>query len=110
MPETEAERTAREAADRSNRNGNSGRRYASPEEIAQQVATLMARNNNDSQRVITQLMNDNRTARDKLRIAREKVTELEGKLPKDAIVLTGDDAKAYTAFKALNLKPDEVKA
>lgn len=110
MPETAEEKAAREARESRNGDRGAGRRYASPEEIAGQVARLLATNNNDSQRVITQLINDNRTARDKLRAAREAQAAAEAKVPAGAVVLSADDAKKWEAFKGLNLKPDEVKA
>lgn len=112
MPETDAEkivRLEREAAART-AGGSGERHYATPEEIAAQVAQIIARNGNNPQQAITQLINDNRRTRDKLRVVKSELDAVTKKLPAaDAVVLTGDDKKAYDAFKALNLKPEELK-
>jgi hypothetical protein len=111
MPETAEEKAARELRERTAGGGNGGgeRRYASAEEIALQVTRMLASNNGDEKRTIAQLITDNRKVRDKLRITREQLTASEAKVPKDALVLSGDDKKLYDEFKALNIKPSEAK-
>lgn len=54
----------------------------------------------------TKLLRENYRAREKLRLANEALTKAQAegtKVPKDAVVLTGDDAKTYGEFKKLNL-------
>lgn len=108
MPETPEEKAAREAREAAN--GNNGRRYLTAEEVSAQVTTMLARNGNDTQRTIAQLITDNRKTRDRLRDTRAELETLKAKAPAaDAVVLTGEDKKTYEAFRALNLKPEDAK-
>lgn len=82
-----------------------------PEEIAQLRQDLA-----DARVQVTRLTKekddreaDNARAREKIRALEAEKADLTGKLPaKDAIVLAGDDAKAWTAYQELG-KPDLVK-
>lgn len=82
-----------------------------PEEIAQLRQDLA-----DARVQVTRLTKekddreaDNARAREKVRALEAEKADLAGKLPaKDAIVLAGDDAKAWAAYQELG-KPDLVK-
>jgi hypothetical protein len=64
---------------------------------------MLEKNSNDGIKLASTLFDDNFQLREKNR-------ELKKKLPADgAIVLTGDDAKEYQAFKALNVKAEDAK-
>lgn len=57
------------------------------------------------------LADENFQYRERHRKDKEQIEGLELELPEEgAVVLTGDDAKAWTAFQELKLKPEEVKA
>lgn len=67
------------------------------------------RRNNDGVALAREMFDDNFQMRRKNKELSDKIAELSGKVPADgSLVLTGDDAAAYAAYKALG-KPEEVK-
>lgn len=64
---------------------------------------LLEKNNNDGVRLAASLFDDNYRQR-------EQIRQLTAKMPEGSVVLTGDDAKDWTAFKALNVEMKDVKA
>lgn len=65
---------------------------------------LLEQNKQDALAVASKLYDDNYDLREKNR-------QLKAKLPADgSVVLSGDDAKAWEAFKALDMKADDLKA
>jgi hypothetical protein len=70
---------------------------------AEAFQALLAKHNNDATAVASKLFDENFTLRSEKR-------DLKSKLPKDgSVVLTGDDAAEYNAFKALNVKAADAK-
>ena len=70
--------------------------------VAQGLQNLLTRHNNDAMAVVSVLYHDNYQLRDDNRI-------LKGKVPAEgALVLTGDDAKAWTDYQQLG-KPDDLR-
>lgn len=78
------------------------------DEVAKQVlAALKSQGGGES--VSEQLIRENVIARERRREAEEALEELKKKVPAaDAVVLTPEQAKDWTAYQALG-KPDEVK-
>jgi hypothetical protein len=76
-------------------------------------ADVLQQYGNDAIRMadrVAELERDNYQLREQRRTLREEVTGLKGRqTPEGAVVLTGDDAKAWQAFSSLG-KPDEVQA
>jgi hypothetical protein len=60
----------------------------------------------------TKLLRENYRARERLRVANEALAKAQAegaKVPKDAVVLSKEDAETFTAFKALNVAPADIK-
>src|SRR5690348_6795389 len=65
--------------------------------------------NGDAMAFATQLFDENYRLREDKRQLNEQLTTAQGKVPADgALVLTGDEAKAFEAYKALGT-PKELK-
>lgn len=74
------------------------------------LASILAQVNGDKDAAIKQLGRENFKIRAKYREIRTKHEELVKALPaKDAVVLAGDDAKAWNEFKGLGLPVADVK-
>jgi hypothetical protein len=65
----------------------------------------------DATQLAQQLFTENFTLREDKRKLNSRLEAAQGKVPADgALVLTADEAKAWTAIKELSLSPDEIKA
>jgi hypothetical protein len=65
----------------------------------------------DATQLAQQLFTENFSLREDKRKLNAKLEAAQGKVPADgSLVLSGEDAKAWEAIKALNLSPDEIKA
>lgn len=70
---------------------------------AEAFEALLEKNNKDAHAVAMKLFGENYEYR-------EEIREFKEKAPKEGdIVLSGDDAKEYQAFKALNVKAEDAK-
>lgn len=70
---------------------------------------LLEKHSNDGIRLAEKLFGENYGYRSEIRELKKQVGDLEGKVPANgAVVLTGDDIAAWSAYKALG-KPDELK-
>lgn len=67
------------------------------------TAAVIAKNGGDPSKAVLELTRENYKLRDKNRELRGKVT------PEGAVILTGDDAKAWQAYRDLG-KPEDLKA
>jgi hypothetical protein len=75
----------------------------------QAFQSRLTKMNGDAMAFATQLFDENFQLREAKRQLGEQLTTLQGKLPAEgAVILTGDDAKAYEAYKALGT-PKELK-
>lgn len=84
-------------------------RPATQQEITAVVDRILASQGNDARRALGQLADENLAYRRQRKALRQQVEQLTARLPKEgAVVLTGDDAKAWEAYKALG-KPEELK-
>lgn len=80
------------------------------DKLAEAVSGLVARHNNEPLQAIQTLLRDNFKARERARELEAQLREAQGKLPgADALILTGEEAKAAAAFRALKLKPEEIQ-
>jgi hypothetical protein len=70
---------------------------------AEAFESLLDKNNKDAHAVALKLFGENYEYREEIRELKDK------SLKEGDIVLSGDDAKEYQAFKALNVKADDVK-
>lgn len=81
---------------------DSGGNEGGGDTVAQGLQNLLTRHNNDAMAVVSVLYHDNYQLRDDNRI-------LKGKVPADgALILTGDDAKAWADYQQLG-KPDDLR-
>lgn len=81
---------------------DSGGNEGGGDTVAQGLQNLLTRHNNDAMAVVSVLYHDNYQLREDLR-------NTKGKVPAEgALVLTGDDAKAWTDYQQLG-KPDDLR-
>lgn len=79
----------------------------SPSEIENMVRNFLAKG--DTERQVGTLLSENYQYRERIRQLTESLSQVQAKVPADgALVLVGDDLKAYNEFLALKLKPSEV--
>ena len=79
-------------------------------EVAKQVLAAL-KTEGKGENVSEQLIRENIIAREKRREAEEALETLRKTLPaKDAVILTGDDAKTWKIVTDLNVKGDDLKA
>lgn len=70
---------------------------------------LLEKHNNDAARLSEKLFDENFNYRSEIRQLKAQLADAAGKVPGDgAVVLTGDQAQAWTAYQALG-KPEEIK-
>lgn len=69
------------------------------DKLSKAVSRLITKKGGETE-AITMLLKENGGYRDKIRDLKSQVSDLEAKVPEDgAVVLTGDDLKAYTTLK-----------
>lgn len=87
-----------------NTDPNAGGGGGGGQDPASAFQNLLNQHKNDGIAVASKLFDENFGYREQIRTLKKKV-------PADgAVVLSGDDAKAWEAFKALNAKPEDLKA
>ena len=82
--------------------GGGGNPAPQPVDPTAAFQRLMDKNNNDALKLAQHLFDDNWQQREQLR-------QLRAQMPEGSVVLAGDDAKTWTAFKALNVPVKDVK-
>ncbi len=89
--------------------GGGGNNNSDDDKARRNLENLLAQKNGDAIALSAQLLAENAGLRDDKRGLNKQITELKAKVPaEDAVVLSGDDLKAYNDLKALgNL--DELK-
>jgi hypothetical protein len=70
---------------------------------------LVERSGGDALAAVVKLLDEAHDGREERRVLRVELDGLKAKLPEGAVILTGDDAKAWPAYTALG-KPDELAA
>lgn len=70
---------------------------------------LVERSGGDALAAVVKLLDEAHDGREERRVLRVELDGLKAKLPEGAVILTGDDAKAWPAYTALG-KPDDLAA
>jgi hypothetical protein len=79
-------------------------------ELLAKVTSIIAKNGGDSAQAIAVVVGENAEYRRRHNADQEEIRVLKTKVPVEgAVVLTGDEAKNYPLFKALNLTIDQIK-
>lgn len=77
---------------------------------ASEIVERLLHRYGNAERALEHLAGDNFDLRDERRTLAERLATIERQLPPNgAVVLVGDDVKAWEGYKALNLAPDKVK-
>lgn len=96
-------------ADGGSGSGDGGGKAAPPADPAGAFESLKRRYDNDLGAVAQKLFDENYQYRTRIRDLETETTNLKGKLPAEgAVVLSGDSAAQWDAYRALG-KPDEIK-